>query len=209
MASFDGRSGSNDRALISSDNSHATAVGMATADEAVETSGDDFASDDFFTPTYYIRRSVMEFDLTSVPANSTISSATLKIVFNGVTGDTNNMSVNVFHFTRGSTVATAFEAADFNEAVGTAACDTPKDITGLTGSQTYTLNAAAITYLQSKCGGYADFSGRISGDYTPTTSTGQNLINAYRGTDATESNRPRLEFTYEPPHSGGFYHMSV
>lgn len=209
MATLDIRSGSNDRGLVASDNTHATAIGMATADEGVENAGDDFASDDFFTPTYFIRRSAIEFAISSIPTNATIVSGALDIVFAGVTGDTNNYSVNVFHFTRQSAAGGAFDLNDYNEAVGTAACDSAKDITGLTGSQSYTLNAAAIAHIQSALSaGYVQFSARISGDYSASAPTGGNLINGYRGTDATESNRPRLQLVYTVPESNnGFFHF--
>lgn len=205
MATFDIRSTSNDRGLVASNNNHATAIASATANAGVETSGDDFASDDFFTPTYYIRRSAMEFALTGIPTGATIVSGSVDITFNNTTGDTNNYSVNLFHFTRGSSVGGAFDTNDFDNAVGTAACDSAKDITGLTGSQSYTLNAAAIAHIQSAIStGYVQFSGRISGDYAASASTGTNLINAYRGDNATEGNRPRLQLVYTVPSSGFF-----
>lgn len=205
MATLDARSGANDRGLVASGNTYADVVNATTANAAVEDTGDDFAGAEFFTPTYFVRRNAMEFDLTSVPAGSTISgSPTLKITAVGVTSDTNNFALNVFHFTRGSTVNTAFEANDYNEAVGTAS-STEQDITGMSGIETFTLNANAITYLESKFGGYADFSARLSGDYAPSTPTGGNLLDAYKGTDGTESNRPRLEFTYTTPLGEGSY----
>jgi hypothetical protein len=195
MSTYSQRSGSNDRGLVSSNNNHATAIASATANAGVENSGDDFASDDFFTPTYYIRRSAMEFS--SLPAVITsISAGQITITFANTTGDTNNYSVNLFYFTRGSAAGGAFDTNDFDNAVGTAACDSAKDITGLTGSQTFTLNAAALAHIKNNAGGYVQFSARISGDYAASASTGTNLINGYRGHDATESNRPLLEFTY-------------
>jgi hypothetical protein len=210
MATYDQRSGANDRGLVASDNNYSNVVNATTANEGVEASGDDFASAEFFTPIYYNRRNVMEFDLTSIPAGSTITAGTLKITTIGTTGDTNNYSVNVFYFSRASTPGTAFVANDFDEARGTAACDTPIDITGISGVKTFTLNAAALTYLGTKAGGYAQFSGMLSGDYTPSTPTGANLLDAYKGTDGTVGNRPRLELTYTPPTTSNvssFYFM--
>ncbi len=203
MATYDQRSGSFDRGLVATSTVFATARGAASAD-SVENSGDDFASSELFVADYFIRRSAIEFNLTSIPVGSIVASGTIKIVFNGTTGDTNNYSVNLFYFTRGSTPGTNFEAADYNNVLaGSAACDTPKDISGLTGEQTFTLNAAAIAHIQTNAGGYVQIGAMLSGDSGNSAPTGDNLINAYRGTDATESNRPRLELTYTPPATSG------
>lgn len=207
MATFDGRSGSNDRRLVSNSSNHTTAVNATTANAGTESGGGQVSvtSDERYpTSDFYIRRALMEFDLTSVPVGSTITnSPTVKIRFAGPTSgrDDNNMSANLFYFTRGSSENTAFVANDFDEAKGTTA-STAADITGLTSTHTFTLNAGAIADLEDNFGGYAQISLRISGDYNnsaPPSDNDLNQLEGYMGNDGTESNRPRLEFTYSEP----------
>lgn len=208
MATLAVYSGSSDRRLISSDNTFATARAATNANAGVEagTGTENFGSTEFFTPTYYIRRSLMEFDTAALTSGAIISAATLAIAGTGVTTDTNNYSMNIFFFTRGSAAGGAFDANDFDEAQGTAACDTPIDITGLSGTKTFALNAAALAAINKT--GYTQFSLRLSGDYANSAPTGANNTTGLTGNNATESNRPLLTITYTLP-EGGMFFMSV
>lgn len=196
------RSSTADRQLVASDNNVSNAINATTANAGVEnvtTSGARAASHEYFAPTYYVGRGCYVFDTSSLPDDAVISSVVLGFNFTGLnTTETNNYSVNCFLFTP-ATPGTIV-ANDFDEAKGTAACDTPKDITGLTGDSQFTLNATGIAGINKT--GYTHFSLRLSGDSGGATPTGPQQLNGYPGGNGTESNRPYLTITYTVPDSG-------
>lgn len=213
MATFTSRSGSNDRRLVANNASHATAVGSATANAGVEqvtNNTQELVSDEQFAgPDFYVRRACFEFSLSGLTAGDTVTAATLAHDVSSNDQDADNNSYNLFHFTRQSAAGGAFDANDFNEAVGTAS-STAKDISGLNSDQTFTLNAAALTHIQNAITtGYVQFSLRLSADYTPSAPSGRNSLDGYDGNATNESDRPLLTITYTPASNNRSYSFII
>lgn len=151
---------------------------------------------EFNGSTYNLTRSFMSFLLDTVPANATITGATLDI--NVLTTNAVDAAHGTLHIVEGTPAsATALAVTDYDNIGSTNFADTVDGSS--TGAKTFTFVAAGIAYLQSKIGTHATIVMRQKKDFDNTQPTGLGTPSAGTVDNGTPSNRPLLTVTFTTP----------
>lgn len=161
-----------------------------------------------------IRRTLMSFDLSSIPTGSTITAATLRIYDSGTDLATNTRTM----FANRSKRAWTESGATWNKYDGTNNWTTAGG--GASSDDVETSSIGSISMPGTEVAGYVEFALTASavqewfvGSFTNNgimLSMGTESDDLHRFNDSeAASNKPELVVTYEPPASGGFYYMSV
>lgn len=144
----------------------------------------------------YIDRSFFYLDLSSIPSNAEIVSATFQVYVVAASSGAGG-SIYVVEGTQAATLTTA----DFDACGSTAFVDTPTNFSALTTSayNTFTLNAAGLAYLKSRFGSTAKLCLRSSFDINnvaPGTSAYSDFTGYFADrTGTTEDPKVTISYT--------------
>jgi hypothetical protein len=162
-----------------------------SADATVEAlrTGDD-ASDRQF-------KSVLSFDTSSIPDGATITSATIRLRRGSVTG-TNPFTTHGSLFVdiksgTGFSNSVSLQTGDFQAAAGAAQVATLSAANANGDTSTGTLNATGLTHINKT--GKTQL--RVYFSLDDNDDTGADYLGWHSGNDATATNRPVLEITYQ------------
>jgi len=131
--------GSGSGTVLNADSSWANVRGATTGDSVSTTNVAGNSRSNVGPTEWYIDRGFMSFDTSALPDDAIISAVTLQASITVIDGDNDGDDyVVIVESTQAS--ATTLTTADFNNAGATAGSDT-YDLTGGTGSVTFTFNA--------------------------------------------------------------------
>jgi hypothetical protein len=160
-----------------------------------------------------IRRTLIQFDLSSIPSGSTITGVTLRMYDSGSNLATNTRTMRVFRCRRtwGETTVTWNKYDGTNSWTTAGADDTTNDREGT--------DVGSISMPGTEVAGYNNITVTASAVQDWLTGSFSNngfLIRMDTETDDLHrfdsregSNQPQLVVDYELPVAGGFYYMSV
>ncbi len=142
---------------------------------------------------FHCSRMFLTFDLTTVPAGTDISSATL--AFDVASVSVADAAHGTANLVSGSPANVDDYVLDDFDQFGTTAFATEVDASSA-GAYSFTINAAGLTYLEAACGGKVVLCMRMKKDFDNTTPTGAGYIVVYTSKSTTESYKPTLTINY-------------
>lgn len=149
------------------------------------------------TADKYIDRSFYYFDLSSIPQNATITSATLSLYVSAASSAAGG-SVTVVEGTQAATLTTA----DFDQVGSTEFVDSRTNFSALTATayNNFTLNAAGLTYVQGKFASTAKLALRSSFDLDNSApgTTVYSSMSGYFSDHTGTTEDPILTVVYTP-----------
>lgn len=207
MATFSITSSTGDGYIDKTDASWSTARGATTGDSVSASASNPRCPEAGKPSDYLIRRAFFWFDVSSIPTSATITSATVRFVFDdGELIDDDNASTNLVD----STASTTLTTADYNNSGTTLQSDDTADLTDIGTNApwtfTFTLNSTGIATVQAAVGGTVKFALINSRDRLNQTPTGRNQHNTSMSDNGTEANKPLLTISYTTPDDNyGFF----
>ena len=166
----------------------------ATAGNSVNDNGTPGAVlNSFNSPAYVLSRVFLLFDTSAFDDLTDIDSATLWVSIVSVGNPDNDGNDLLGLFTSTPASNTALVTGDFDQVGGTLLA-TAVDMTGLSGSHTFTLNATGISNISKT--GVSKFSLRLGYDYLNHDPVGSSSVTVSLADTAGTSSDPRLEITY-------------
>ncbi len=202
---FHSATGSNDPVDGGMEFDGADGTWASTHDAASSGNNSDSSTDvfiqryDFAGGQYNLRRTAFIFDTSSIPAGSTINSATFSVFGTNTTHLTNGDSINIYSVTLASNSTCA--ATDYNKSnwgttayCNSAIVDTAWNVSGYND---FAFNATGLAAVNMGTGARTKIGMRAVGDVNNVAPTGRSIVNGLMADNGT--NIPKLVVTYTLP----------
>lgn len=180
---------------------YATVRGAATGDQATVNgaSGAVRAVSSFFSPTYFVQRGFIIFNLASIPVTAVVSAVTVSLFGNSKGGDDDTAIVESTQAATNNLTTADFDAFNSTELASRVTT------WSTSGYNDYTLNASGIALVQAAiaAGGYAKFCLRNKKDIDNNTPAEDNTVQGYGSQDTGTTHDPKIVVTYTPPTNRG------